>query len=1315
MTTELEKHETILDNSGKVPDINDFVIIKPISRGAFGKVFLGYKKNNVDVMYAIKVMKKTEMVHKNMVFQVLNERNALALTKSPFCVQLFYSLQTESSIYLVMDYMVGGDLKSLLSVYGFFDESMATFYIAEVCLALRYLHKHGIIHRDIKPDNMLLSKEGHVKLTDFGLSNVLICRDLEISDFENCTPNLCARTPGQLLSLTSHLSFGSGNSKYITTPLQGDIISGSNSVKNEYKRLDLSALNNSKLQNCSALSGITFLSAGDMNTPSKATDTDSSYYTCQSLASDETSTSATSPLSRKIPSRCGMYKLRNERDKKRKYSSSSPTRPRKAYVKTGLTGEMEILRVDGTSPKGVTFSTPVSGPKANKVKTTRFELPHSVNNNDHSKPEDNSYSVSPIHDEATTPKTPRTPYRTPKSVRRGQWSSDHRILGTPDYLAPELLLKIGHNHAVDWWAVGCCLYEFVTGIPPFNDSTPQLVFKNILEHNIEWPTEDEALSSEIVSAIEALLVDNPEKRPVAEQVMKMDAFKHVDWENLLSVTPPFVPDPYDLTDTGYFQARNELTRNFAERNSSVEHTASEDDVQREDLNSSQQDIPVPKDISVKSKAEQEAVSCYCSASQTDNLSTDEHDSLRDCSTKSALQQSDSGTDLREQPARNVGGDWNRFWSLNGEKLIWKSWIDKYSAYINPGFLLYGKRDTQEVPEKNQILDVEHASKPDRQPDEASGKDNPRRGTVLLRNLSLSEEKICADVSEGWNPLSPVSLDECTEAERLLSSRCGSHASGSLRTLDSMTNVTGLTVSSLNSSRATSSSDSISSVSSPNSSLSSSEEFEEDYQLQWNALWQKHYEDEYLKQYESFIESVVSADSFLKIDIDSTDSLDEPHITLSVLDGAREPDREETETEHDEQHSRDPAVESPASLDRLMADLNMDQSKSNVHKDDTSGDDENMLQNEMLAMGLPTSFGNIHKSNVAPKAITADDSNKDESFNSGRNRIRAAFNMLGMEFQEIPGDQMTGQVDYKMKHIRLQNRHLKIRPEVKKPKHFYFDDDGNMITANDDSIEEDVGFQAVLSESSCEEEPEFCEVFNSALPDDKTVSNPSNKRRKRKRKQPALPPEIRDNGKLRKYWQKRFSLFSKFDEGIKLDEESWYSVTPEQVAKHAAQRCRCDVIIDAFCGAGGNAIQFAFTCKRVIAIDIDPKKIEMARNNAEVYGVADKIDFVTGDFLQLAESLKGDVVFLSPPWGGPSYLNQAIYDLEEMLQPVPFSQLLATARKITPNIAAFLPRNSNTFVLASEAGPGGKVEIEQDFINKKLIAVTAYYSDLIREK
>lgn len=99
----------------------------------------------------LQVMKKSEMINKNMVSQVITERNALALSQSPFCVSLFYSLQSPTSVYLVMEYMVGGDLKSLLAMYGFFDEQTSRFYCAEILLALQYLHKHGIVHRDIKP------------------------------------------------------------------------------------------------------------------------------------------------------------------------------------------------------------------------------------------------------------------------------------------------------------------------------------------------------------------------------------------------------------------------------------------------------------------------------------------------------------------------------------------------------------------------------------------------------------------------------------------------------------------------------------------------------------------------------------------------------------------------------------------------------------------------------------------------------------------------------------------------------------------------------------------------------------------------------------------------------------------------------------------------------------------------------------------------------------------------------------------------------------------------------------------------------------
>uniref|UniRef100_A0A5K4FDY3 Serine/threonine-protein kinase greatwall n=1 Tax=Schistosoma mansoni TaxID=6183 RepID=A0A5K4FDY3_SCHMA len=198
--------------NNSAPSINDFVMIKPISKGAFGKVFLGAKANNIDFIYAIKIMSKEEMRKKNLVEKVTCERNALAVSKCPYIVHLYYCLQTTSHIYLVMEYLVGGDLKSLLLVMGCLQESHAAIYTVEIAIALEYLHKHGIIHRDLKPDNILIDSKGHLKLTDFGLSTITWKRPLQPSDVLN-TPSVVSlplqyyRTPGQLISLTTELAF----------------------------------------------------------------------------------------------------------------------------------------------------------------------------------------------------------------------------------------------------------------------------------------------------------------------------------------------------------------------------------------------------------------------------------------------------------------------------------------------------------------------------------------------------------------------------------------------------------------------------------------------------------------------------------------------------------------------------------------------------------------------------------------------------------------------------------------------------------------------------------------------------------------------------------------------------------------------------------------------------------------------------------------------------------------------------------------------------------------------------------------------------
>ncbi|KAJ7355653.1 S-adenosyl-L-methionine-dependent methyltransferase [Mycena albidolilacea] len=239
--------------------------------------------------------------------------------------------------------------------------------------------------------------------------------------------------------------------------------------------------------------------------------------------------------------------------------------------------------------------------------------------------------------------------------------------------------------------------------------------------------------------------------------------------------------------------------------------------------------------------------------------------------------------------------------------------------------------------------------------------------------------------------------------------------------------------------------------------------------------------------------------------------------------------------------------------------------------------------------------------------------------------------------------------------------------------------------------------------------------------------------------------------LQKYFAQRTRFLSLYSSppGCLLDEEGWYSITPELVADRIAERCRCDTILDAFCGVGGNAIAFAKTCERVIALDISPTRLALARHNAQIYGVADRIEFVLSDYISFANAYlstrsgtsprKIDVVFLSPPWGGPSYISgdtrpsspvkpaaeqppvHPTYTLAS-IQPVHGAELFHLSRRITRNIAYYLPRNTQLEEISAlladppESGVdvGDKremVEVEEEWMGSKLKALTCYFGGL----
>ena len=154
------------------PSIRDYEILKPISRGAYGIVYLARKRITND-LFAIKVLRKSEMVAKNQVTHVKHERKVMISTAtSPYVATLYYSFQSRDYLYLVMEYIPGGDVATLLKSLGCLTESWAKQYIAELIVAVDSLHTQGILHRDLKSDNLLIDSSGHLKLSDFGLSAI---------------------------------------------------------------------------------------------------------------------------------------------------------------------------------------------------------------------------------------------------------------------------------------------------------------------------------------------------------------------------------------------------------------------------------------------------------------------------------------------------------------------------------------------------------------------------------------------------------------------------------------------------------------------------------------------------------------------------------------------------------------------------------------------------------------------------------------------------------------------------------------------------------------------------------------------------------------------------------------------------------------------------------------------------------------------------------------------------------------------------------------------------------------------------------------
>jgi serine/threonine kinase 38 len=352
----LHKEGENLRKKRKKISIFDFEPLKIIGKGAFGEVRVCKYIPNGDIV-AIKKMKKEEMHKKNQVLHVRAERDVLSEAKNEWIVDLKFSFQDQHYLYLGMEFLPGGDLMSLLMARDILPENDAKFYAAEIVLAIESVHKLDCIHRDLKPDNVLIDANGHVKLSDFGLSKKL---DLKLID--------------------------------------------NNDLKNNYNNMN----NNS-------------YRGGAKNNLSYA----------QQFS---------------------------------QFKSMKNSKKRRAFA----------------------FST----------------------------------------------------------------------VGTPDYIAPEVIRQKGYGQEIDWWSLGVIMFEMMIGYPPFFSESSTETCKKILDWKNTLNIRPEANISKEAEDILRKLINDPEVRlgtNGADEIKNHPFFKGIDWNHIKeTLTPPFIPELKNNYDTKYF-------------------------------------------------------------------------------------------------------------------------------------------------------------------------------------------------------------------------------------------------------------------------------------------------------------------------------------------------------------------------------------------------------------------------------------------------------------------------------------------------------------------------------------------------------------------------------------------------------------------------------------------------------------------------------------------------------------------------------------------------------------------------------------------